>query len=324
MLFKGEDARYIPTGHVIYALDTTLFAAPFDAAARRVTGRGLPVVEGVRREVFVAGNTSTANYGVTDDGTLVYVHGPAESEPVILRDLVLVDHQGVARAITDQRRDYWRPLISPDGTRVAVEVFDGNAARHIWVVNVATGVSTQITFTGFLNDFLAWTPDGNSLVFASTVEGARRLFRKHVEGGDAEALGVTGVAVPTDVSRDGTLLYSMGDQTAERAIWTLSLSVRKPVEILATPAQEHHAKVLARRALAGVRVERIGAAGDLRPTVSDRGRHGEASLGGRWRRAGVGAGRVGALLSRSASADERPDPARTGLRAGAASHLVFT
>ena len=35
VLFKGEDARYIPTGHVIYALDTTLFAAPFDAAARR-------------------------------------------------------------------------------------------------------------------------------------------------------------------------------------------------------------------------------------------------------------------------------------------------
>jgi serine/threonine-protein kinase len=33
----------------------------------------------------------------------------------------------------------------------------------------------------------------------------------------------------------------LGDQTAERAIWTLSLSDRKAVEILATPAQEHHA-----------------------------------------------------------------------------------
>ena len=235
----------------------------------------------------------------------------------------MVDHQGVAQAITDQRRDYWRPLISPDGTRVAVEVFDGNA-RHIWVVSVATGVSTQITFTGFLHDFLTWTPDGKSLVFASTVEGARRLFRKHLEGGDAEALGVTGEAVPTDVSRDGTLLYSMGDQTAERAIWTLSLSDRKPVEILATPAQEHHAKFSPDgRWLAYASNESGQQEVYVRPYPIMQGTR-AASLGRRWRRAGVGAGRVGALLSRSASADERPDPARTGLRAGALSHLVFT
>ena len=214
---------------------------------------------------------------------------------------------GVAQAITDQRRDYWRPLISPDGTRVAVEVFDGNA-RHIWVVSVATGVSTQITFTGFLDDFLTWTPDGKSLVFSSTVDGARRLFRKHLEGGDAEALGVTGEAVPTDVSRDDTLLYSMGDQTAERAIWTLSLSDRKPVEILATPAQEHHAKFSPDGRWLAYASNAVGAAGGLRPTVSDRAGHGAASLGRRWRRAGVGAGRVGALLSRSASADESPRP----------------
>ena len=49
--------------------------------------------------------------------------------------------------MTDHRRDYWRPRMSPDGSRVAVEVFDGKA-EHIWVVSLETGVSTQITFTG--------------------------------------------------------------------------------------------------------------------------------------------------------------------------------
>ena len=39
-------------------LDTTLFAVPFDAASGRVTGGRVPVVEGVRREVWVAGNTA--------------------------------------------------------------------------------------------------------------------------------------------------------------------------------------------------------------------------------------------------------------------------
>jgi hypothetical protein len=63
VLLTGEDGRYVPTGHLVYALDTTLFAVPFDAAAGRVTGGRVPIVEGVRREVWVAGNTATANYG---------------------------------------------------------------------------------------------------------------------------------------------------------------------------------------------------------------------------------------------------------------------
>ena len=124
VILTGEDGRYVPTGHLVYAMDTTLVAVPFDATTRRVTGGPVPVVEGVRREVFVGGNTSTANYGFTDAGMLVYVHGSTERFPVVPRDLVLVDRQGVARPVSDLRRDYWRPRIAPDGTRIAVEVFN--------------------------------------------------------------------------------------------------------------------------------------------------------------------------------------------------------
>jgi serine/threonine-protein kinase len=195
----------------------------------------------VQREVWVAGNTASANYGFTDGGILVYVHGRAQREPVISRDLVTVDLKGVARPVTDARRDYWRPRISPDGSRVAVEVFDGKA-RHIWIVGIDTGLSTQLTFSGLNNDFAVWTPDGRSIIFNAVLKGVSGIYRKPVDGGgEAELLRAVEVKVPTDVSRDGTLVYSMGEQTAERAIWTLSLADRKAVEILATPAQEHHA-----------------------------------------------------------------------------------
>ena len=240
VLVTGEDGRYVPTGHLVYALDTTLFAVPFDAAAGRVTGARVPIVQGVRREVWVAGNTATANYGFTDAGIFVYVQGLTDRTPVVLRDLVTVDHRGVARPITDERRDYWRPRISPDGARVAVEVWDGKA-QHIWVVSLATGVSAQVTFAGVNNAFPVWARDGKSIIF-SAVGKDRGIYRKSVDGGgDAESLGVVGETVPTDVSRAGTLVFSLGDQTAERAIWTLSLSDRKALEILQTPAQEHHA-----------------------------------------------------------------------------------
>ena len=117
VVVTGEDGRYVPTGHLVFAVDTTLFAVPFDSATRRVIGGRVPIIEGVQREVWVAGNTATANYGFTDDGMLVYVGGSAERLPIVPRDLVMVDLNGVARPVTDERRDYWRPRMSPDGSR---------------------------------------------------------------------------------------------------------------------------------------------------------------------------------------------------------------
>jgi dipeptidyl aminopeptidase/acylaminoacyl peptidase len=241
VLFSGEDARYVPTGHLVYALGTTLFAVPFDYRAHRATSGPVAVVERVRREVWVAGNTATANYGFSNDGLLAYIHGLSERRPVIARDLVIVDTNGIARPLTTERRDYWRPRFSPDGKRVVVEVLDGRAV-HLWVVDAATGISTQVTYAGFNNGFPVWTPDGTSIIFSGTLEGDRRLYRKPADAaGDATTLGVSGELVPTDVTRDGTLVFSLGEQTAERAIWTLSLKDLKASEILQTRAQEHHA-----------------------------------------------------------------------------------
>jgi hypothetical protein len=240
-LVTGEDARYVPTGHLVYAIDTTLMAVPFDVRTLRVTGGPVPVVEGVRREVFVGGNTSTANYGFTDTGMLVYVHGHTTRFPVVLRDLVLVDRQGTVQPVNVERRDYWRPRVSPDGTRIAVEVFDGRD-RHIWIVHLETGVGTQLTFEASNNDFPVWTRDGQSIIFDSYRKDGRGLYRKRVDGSaDAEFLGVHGVVTPTDVSAQGSLVFSLGVQTAERALWTLPLEHGKAAAILTTPAQEHHA-----------------------------------------------------------------------------------
>ena len=49
----GSNGRYLPTGHVVYALGGTLFAVGFDARRLEVTGGGAaPIVEGVRRAPF--------------------------------------------------------------------------------------------------------------------------------------------------------------------------------------------------------------------------------------------------------------------------------
>ena len=46
---RGGDARLLPTGHLVYALATALFAMPFDYAAHHVRGAPVLVAEGVQR-----------------------------------------------------------------------------------------------------------------------------------------------------------------------------------------------------------------------------------------------------------------------------------
>ena len=47
---RGADARYVPTGHLVYALDGTLLAVPFDVTRLAVTGDAVPLVEDVAQQ----------------------------------------------------------------------------------------------------------------------------------------------------------------------------------------------------------------------------------------------------------------------------------
>ncbi len=45
----GSDARYLPTGHLVYALESTVLAVPFDVDTLNVTGGPVPVLDRVAR-----------------------------------------------------------------------------------------------------------------------------------------------------------------------------------------------------------------------------------------------------------------------------------
>ena len=51
----GSDARYVSTGHLVYARGSTLLGVPFDVATLAVTGGAVPLVEGVARAQGVPG-----------------------------------------------------------------------------------------------------------------------------------------------------------------------------------------------------------------------------------------------------------------------------
>ena len=84
--------RYVPTGHLIYALEDVLFALPFDLASLEVSGGPVPIVQGVRRATRPQRDTASANYGFSARGTLVYV--PGSTVGIRRSILALADRSG--------------------------------------------------------------------------------------------------------------------------------------------------------------------------------------------------------------------------------------
>src|SRR5262249_48979420 len=76
LIERGTDARYVPTGYIVYAFGGTLFAVPFDLRHLQVTGGQVPVVEGVRQSPAGTISTGAAHFSFSDTGSLVYVPGP--------------------------------------------------------------------------------------------------------------------------------------------------------------------------------------------------------------------------------------------------------
>src|SRR5262249_34377410 len=79
VLKGGSDARFVPAGYLVYALQSGLFAVAFDANQRQVQGGPVSVIQGVMRAPGAV-QTATANYEISDRGTLVYVTGVAGAE----------------------------------------------------------------------------------------------------------------------------------------------------------------------------------------------------------------------------------------------------
>ena len=178
----GRDARYVPTGHLVYALDGTLLAQVFDLDQRTMRGGPVALVEGVRMS---AGQTGAAMFSVSGDGALVYVPGSAGSAGE--RRLVWVDRQGQEEFLNVAAARYTRPRISPDGTRVAAEIVGDDGTSAIWVADATRGTLSRVTAGEASSP--VWTADGQQVVFASLGDGEPGLFRQSADGtGDVERL----------------------------------------------------------------------------------------------------------------------------------------
>jgi eukaryotic-like serine/threonine-protein kinase len=167
---------------------------------------------------------------------LVYVPGAAAG--AVPRRLLAVDFEGNAEPLIDDQRDYWRPRISPDGARIAVEVQQPDQSTQIWIVDLTSRTSTPLSADPD-NGYAAWTADGGSVVY---MRRAGELTIQTADGGRAaeSLLEGGGTNRVMDVSRDGYVAFAA--EVPREDIRMLHLESGEVSDFLATPAREHMAR----------------------------------------------------------------------------------
>jgi Tol biopolymer transport system component/predicted Ser/Thr protein kinase len=181
VLHGGSYARYVPSGHLVYQRNNTLFAVPFDLKRLEVTGQPAPVLEGVATT-----GTGGAQFSVSDSGTLTYVGGSAANQDV---SIYWMDAAGKFTPLRGTPGNYRDLAISPDGKRLAMDVATGNRS-DIWVYDWERDAFTRLTFSAYQNEVPVWTPDGQRIVYASAEKGAAPniWWIRADGGGDAQRL----------------------------------------------------------------------------------------------------------------------------------------
>jgi eukaryotic-like serine/threonine-protein kinase len=226
LITGGSDARYVPTGHLVYAVGGVAFAVPFDLQHLAVTGGPVPVVEGVKRSL--TSTFATTHLAISSTGLLVYVPGPAYTTSG-QSDLALIERTGTVQSLKLPAAAYEYPRLSPDGKRIAVGSDDGKEAI-VWIADVSAATSIRRLTLGGRNRVPVWSADGESVAFQSDREGDLAIWSQHADGTTpAERLTKPDketAHVPESWSPDGkTLLFSVAKGTSY-ALAALSLPAK--------------------------------------------------------------------------------------------------
>jgi eukaryotic-like serine/threonine-protein kinase len=220
----GTDARYLPTGHLVFAVDGTVLAAPFDLQRLEVTGPREQMVHDVR---WSGGRTTGAyHFSTSNSGTLIHLIGfRGERDPW---DLVRTNRKGDVERINLPPRRYTSVRVSPDGAHLAVGVEDAKEAMIFTYELSGANDIQRLTYEGH-NRYPVWSSDSKRVAFQSDRGGDLAIWQS-AAGGTAERLTKPepGEAQAPEAwhPKNDVLLYSV-TKGSDVSLWTLSLRDRK-------------------------------------------------------------------------------------------------
>ncbi len=231
LVHGGSAPRYVPTGHIVYALGTNLLMRPFDLKRLKVMGGPTIILEGVMRSENAG--TGAANFAFSDDGTLVFITSSSISSAADRGVLALVDRGGNREVLGLPPGSYSFPRLSPNGKQLAVVTNDDGGT--IWIYDLSgRSALRRLTLEGS-NSFPVWSPDGKQLAFYSNRDNKPGIFVQAADGSStAERLtglpAATGGYIPNSWSPDGKFLAFTAFMN-DYSLWTVPLAGERKAQL---------------------------------------------------------------------------------------------
>ncbi len=242
VLVRGATAaEYVAPGYLVYAAGNAVRAVRFDVSRHQLSGDPVPVLDDAA--IVLSG---AAQFSVSRTGVLAYV--PAALLATTTgggsdRTLVWVNRQGREEPIKAPPRAYFALRLSPDGTRVALDIRDQE--NDIWVWDLARQTLTRLTFDPGADLFPVWTRDGRRILFASARGGAFNIYAQAADGtGSVERVTEAAYAQYANVvTADGSSLLINELKAAQNPdVSVVPLMAKGPATpLLQSPATERAA-----------------------------------------------------------------------------------
>lgn len=170
----------------------------------------IPAFGGPERKLYSAKTGLLSGLDWSPDGkTLAFTLRDSVDQPLSIY-LLTIDSLEVHRLTSPDNGsagDFY-PAFSPDGKMLAfMRGLDYSETTDLHLVSVDGGEPRRITFDKAKIEGLAWTPEGENLIFSSKRSGLHRLWSIPVSGGEPQPLTVgTENAYDPSISRTGNRL----------------------------------------------------------------------------------------------------------------------
>jgi serine/threonine-protein kinase len=180
-LLRGASmVRFTSSGHALLGREGQVLALPLEAARRGATEDARPVL----RSVAGIPSSGIVHFEVAENGTVLYAEREAEASR---RWLAWLDADGTLTDLPLPPADYWTPVVSPDGRRIAYCIGPPSGrSSDVWVLELASGAPTRLTFDGRSFSPI-WSRDGRSVVYTMVEPNGAETFASRPADGGAEA-----------------------------------------------------------------------------------------------------------------------------------------
>lgn len=170
--FSGNDPRYLD-GFLFFTQGDTLMAARFDPVSMELGSSPVPVLTGVRTEVY-----GFSQWALAQNGTLLYATGISAAE----NRLILTDGKQV-QDLQLPRREKGSFEISPDGNKLLVAESQ-SGSTDLWLYDLKQGVSRRLTTeTGVASSWMNWLPDSKTILYHRRSESGRVPYLLSLDSG---------------------------------------------------------------------------------------------------------------------------------------------